>query len=720
MTADQNKYRLLIDNLPEGFAYHRILTDEAGVPVDYIFLDVNQAFEKLTGLSRDQVVGKKVTGVIPGIKESDFNWIETYGRVALTGSKARFEQFSEPLSMWYDITAYSDEPGYFITIFHDITEAKKTEEKYKKLAETAGAIFWEYNIPGDKWTYIAPQVVDILGYTPEEWARKQFWTNNVHPEDRELTALLFNNCITQGCDLILEYRFIKKNGEVAWLRDDLKHELQNGKPETLRGFIVDITEHKNAEIALQESEKRFKTIMDSMQDTVFTLDCELRHSGVYGPWVENAGLTPEYFLGKTAEELMGPEASRVHMEAGDKALQGNFVVYEWSIQSGKQVFHYQTSLSPMRDDKGNITGLVGVGRDISARKLVEEKIRYLSMHDNLTLTYNRNYLDEEMKRLDTQRQLPISMIMADLNGLKLINDTYGHNVGDRVLISAADILRKSCRQEDIIARWGGDEFVILLPRTSSEEAWSLGKRIERACSKTFVNEVPVSMALGVACKDDPSLVLSETLKEAENSMYKQKLTESRSTKNAVLKALLKTLEAKSFETEAHAMHMLGLARKIGEKIKLTDAELNRLSLLITLHDIGKINISEEILTKKEPLTAAEWETVKRHPEIGFRIARATEEFAHVADDILAHHERWDGHGYPQGLKGEKIPLLARITAIADAYEVMVNGRPYKSALSREQIIAELKLCAGTQFDPELVEISLSLIGDADTEFLFRS
>jgi HD-GYP domain-containing protein (c-di-GMP phosphodiesterase class II) len=290
----------------------------------------------------------------------------------------------------------------------------------------------------------------------------------------------------------------------------------------------------------------------------------------------------------------------------------------------------------------------------------------------------------------------------------LINDTYGHLFGDKILSGASQVITGNCRQEDIVSRWGGDEFVILLPQTSTEEALNLRKRIIDGCQDVSVEDVPVSMALGVATKNDPQQSLVDKLKEAEDSMYKQKLTESRSTKNAVLKALLKALEAKSYETEQHTRRMQQVAKQIGEKINLPDTEVNRLELLITLHDIGKINLSEEILTKDGPLTEDEWVEVKKHPEVGFRIARATEEFAHVADDILAHHECWDGKGYPQGLQGTEIPLLARITAIADAYEVMTNGRPYKKAFSPDEVSDEFQRCCGTQFDPELVKIFLTI------------
>ncbi|KUO49545.1 MAG: hypothetical protein APF76_03290 [Desulfitibacter sp. BRH_c19] len=347
--------------------------------------------------------------------------------------------------------------------------------------------------------------------------------------------------------------------------------------------------------------------------------------------------------------------------------------------------------------------------DINERKQMENNLRFISFHDGLTNLYNRTYLEAEMDRLNTVRQLPISIIMADLNCLKLVNDTYGHSTGDDMLKCIADILRKSCREEDIISRWAGDEFVILLPQTTENEVNTMCERINNKCCKAYIKDVPISIALGVATKNNADKPLPEILKEAEDDMYKHKSAESRNTRNAVLNAMLKTLAAKSFETEEHTVHMLAVAHKIGEKINLSEHDFSKLNLLVNLHDIGKINIPEEILTKNETLTADEWEIIKKHPETGFRITQATEEFAHVANNILCHHERWDGSGYPQGLNKKEIPLLARIIAIADAYEVMSNGRAYRKPISQKEIINEFKRCSGTQFDPDLIEVFLEIL-----------
>ena len=343
------------------------------------------------------------------------------------------------------------------------------------------------------------------------------------------------------------------------------------------------------------------------------------------------------------------------------------------------------------------------------RSLAEERVRYLSFHDGLTGLYNRIYLEKEMERLDTERQLPIGIIMADLNGLKLINDAFGHAVGDEALRQTAEILKKSCRREDIIARWGGDEFVIFLPQTTEEGSKAICQRMNEKCKDTYVKDFSLSLAVGSAIKNKASENLAEILKEAEENMYKHKLEENQRMKGNVSNTMLKELERKSFETEAHYSVIQDVAHRIGKKIGLDQSELSKLEMLVSLHDIGEVTIPEGILTKIAPLLEEEWEIIKKHPEIGYRIARATGGPDEVAENILSHHECWDGSGYPRGLKGKEIPLLARIVTIADAYEVMNSGRPYKKAMYRSEVITELKRCAGSQFDPELIEVLMLLL-----------
>ncbi len=300
------------------------------------------------------------------------------------------------------------------------------------------------------------------------------------------------------------------------------------------------------------------------------------------------------------------------------------------------------------------------------RKAADEKIRYISFHDNITGLYNRGYFEEELLRLDAPRQLPLSILVGDVNGLKLVNDAFGHAQGDRFLKQVADSFRTVCRKEDIVARWGGDEFIVLLPRTTEQEAELLADRIRRNQEDQYAEPIRISMSMGVATKEDPHQRIDLVIRDAEDRMYRNKLLESHSYRSAVIALLEKTLWERSNETEAHTRRMQMLAVRLGKAIGLSDSKLDEVRLLTSLHDIGKIAIPDTILNKPGPLTADEWVIMRRHTEIGYRIANASYELAPIAGAILAHHERWDGGGYPQGLRGAGIPITARLVAIVDA------------------------------------------------------
>jgi len=501
----------------------------------------------------------------------------------------------------------------------------------------------------------------------------------------------------------------QSDGHRAWL-DTNKIPLFNneGKVFGILGTYEDITERKKAQEELLASETRNRALIETIPDLMFRYN---RNGDYLDAWINDLDLLhPQSrkdfietgFDGKNIRDVLPVEISALLLKGIKAALDTEELqIIEYQYEDEGELFYKEARL--VAAGKNEVISIV---RNITDKKKYEVELQYLSLHDRLTGLYNRHYLESEMERLDTSRQLPISIIMADLNGLKLVNDTYGHSRGDQMLREASRILQSVCRREDIISRWGGDEFVIVLPNTSPDKAQLICKRITRKCQGAFIEDIPLSIAMGVSAKVNHEKGLIEILREAEDAMYKQKLTESRSIKNAVLQALLKTLAEKSYETEAHTMGMIEMAQKMGNALELSDVELNQLVLVITLHDIGKINIAEEILTKSGPLTEDEWQMIKKHPEIGFRIARATEDFAHVAKEILSHHERWDGTGYPEGLKGRQIPLLSRITSVVDAYEVMSNGRPYKKAMSKDEIVAEFKRCSGNQFDPALVNILL--------------
>jgi HD-GYP domain-containing protein (c-di-GMP phosphodiesterase class II) len=275
-----------------------------------------------------------------------------------------------------------------------------------------------------------------------------------------------------------------------------------------------------------------------------------------------------------------------------------------------------------------------------------------------------------------------------------------------LLRSAAKIIKGACRAEDIIARWGGDEFIILLPQTSNRELQKICSRITNQCAlyEDMSFPVKISISLGCASKEQMEQNLETMLKRAEDLMYKNKLFESINLRNVIVNSIKKTLYEKSHETESHVERLKELCRLIGIGMGLSDTNLAELDLLSVLHDLGKIAIKNSILNKPVRLTTDEWREMRRHPEIGYRIAQSSPELFHIAEYILSHHERWDSRGYPRGLKGEDIPLLSRIFAVADAYDSMTNERPYRKPLTNQEAVDVILKNSGTQFDPGIVRV----------------
>lgn len=382
---------------------------------------------------------------------------------------------------------------------------------------------------------------------------------------------------------------------------------------------------------------------------------------------------------------------------------------EIKISTNGNQYYYNINQSEIKSDRGKYMGKLVVLRDVTKIKKAEENIKYLSFHDKLTQLYNRAYFDIELKRLDTERQLPLSLIIGDINGLKIINDAFGHNYGDKLLIRIADILKECFRKEDIVARWGGDEFSAILPQTSLDKTMNIVNRVYTKCRENSTDTIPLSMSMGAATKESMSENIKNVIKKAEDRMYKHKLIENKSVRSSIITSLEKALAERDYETEEHTRRMKKYAILFGKALKLPDSKLDELSLLSTLHDIGKIAIPDNIILKPAELTEKERELIKKHSEIGYRIAMSTAELAPIADAILHHHERWDGNGYPYGLKGEKIPLTSRIIFIVDAYDAITNDRPYRKASSKEFALSEINRCSGLQFDPNITGIFINQV-----------
>jgi diguanylate cyclase (GGDEF)-like protein/PAS domain S-box-containing protein/putative nucleotidyltransferase with HDIG domain len=357
---------------------------------------------------------------------------------------------------------------------------------------------------------------------------------------------------------------------------------------------------------------------------------------------------------------------------------------------------------------GAVTGAVITFMDITQRKKHDEEIGYLSSHDVLTGLRNRWYFQRAIKQIDVPENLPLSVIFGDLNGLKMTNDIFGHAAGDALVIKASEILVRSCREGDTIARVGGDEFVILLPKTDTEDALKITERIRRGFDGARVAAVKCSISLGCDTKTSPETSVEEAISNAENAMYKDKTLNRKSINKGMIDTIMEALHEKSPKEKRHSIFVSDLCGRIGVAMKLPDAEVNKMRQAGYLHDIGKIALEEHVL-HWDDLGEVERERIHQHSAVGYRILNLFDDTLDLAEGVYSHHERWDGTGYPKGLKGSDIPLLSRVISVAETYERVSSGADSQEPGSKEKALQVIREGAGKQFDPQIADLLIRMM-----------
>ncbi|MFZ5597110.1 MAG: sensor domain-containing diguanylate cyclase/phosphohydrolase [Bacillota bacterium] len=588
----------------------------------------------------------------------------------------------------------------------------ESEKKYRITFEYTGTAM--IVIEDDMVISMANKETERLtGYSTEEIVGTK-WDRYVHKADLEkmLGYHSERRSTKRDTPTRYEFRLITKSGEIKNILYNVN--LVPGTRQSI-GSLIDITEQKMVEQALRNSEEKYRLLIESIEDGYYEVDLDgniLYYNEalarIYGVYEKSKYLGMNYrsFSDEKNASMLFKTFNRVfRSKRPEKSL-------HWElIRKDGQKRTLEVSVSLVKDYKGKLTGFRGIVRDVTERKQVEEKLKYLSMHDVMTGLYNRTYFEEEMDRINKGRFSPVTIICCDVDGLKIINDTLGHKKGDELLKSTAKILRVPFRASDVVARTGGDEFSIILPYTDEKAARRICERINLGVLQHNMDSgnLPISLSIGMATGNiSETTGCDELYKEADNNMYRQKLRNRTNSKGALVKSLMKVLDERDFLVGGHAERLFKVAERMIESLNLTEKEKNDFRLMTLYHDIGKAGIPEAILFKKGTLDAKEWEEVKQHCEIGFRIAKSTPELSYIADWILYHHEWWNGKGYPQGLKGDEIPLLCRVFLIADAYDAMTTDRPYRKAISQQEALMEINRCAGIQFDPELVKIFLQV------------
>lgn len=467
----------------------------------------------------------------------------------------------------------------------------------------------------------------------------------------------------------------------------------------------------NTRIKLEDSEGRLKTMLMSVCDGIIATDIQGNITLINKVAEDMVNVSAKEILGKPLSDILkfiDEKSQRKIANPIQKVLEAG---QESGLTTNAAILREDGSTVPVADSaapiisaRGEMTGAILVMRDATEERKHLERINYLAFHDVLTGLYNRRFFDEETKRLDVERNLPLSIIVGDANGLKLTNDAFGHDVGDKLLKEMAKALKEACRKDDIIARWGGDEIIVLLPKTDLESAANVCKRIQNSCAKVRVSDIKFSMSLGFDTKTKANKSIAEVIKSAEDHMYRKKSTERSSNRSKTIQTILNTLHIKSKIERTHSNRVSELSKKIGMAMNLSEKEIAELELAGLMHDIGKIAISEEILSKKGSLSPDEWTEIRRHPEIGYRILSASNSMSYIAQYVLSHHERPDGKGYPFGLSREQIPIQSLIIAVADTYDAMTSDRSYRNPVSQQEAIEELKKCCGAQLDADVVKV----------------
>jgi diguanylate cyclase (GGDEF)-like protein/PAS domain S-box-containing protein len=595
----------------------------------------------------------------------------------------------------------------------DITEYKENEnsllesQRRLKMAEEIAHIgHWErdYETGVSFWS---DEVYRIIGREPQSFvASEKEYVKFIHPEDYEKFTEDSIKATSGEIPYDIKSRIIDANGNVKYIQIVGNRILEKGKLHKTFGTIEDTTPEKLYE---EELLKKTKTLENAESIAhIGHWERDFKDDSMY--WSDEIyriiGFNPGDF-----EVYPNKDREFIHPDDWDELQEfylktrNEGTPFEIDVRAYKR-----TGEEVILKIKGGVTreeseGLIisGTIEDITELKKHYDEIEYMNYHDPLTGLFNRRYFDEKFTKIDSNENYPISVIIADVNGLKMINDTLGHNAGDEILKKTAGILDRAADEGDILARIGGDDFALLLPRTIKSQA----ELVINEVHNLFVEQeedMGVSISMGLALKFDSFQRKEDVIKEAEDNMYTNKLYEKSSKRGDLLRLIMDALYERSSREELHSERVSKYCSDLGKRLKLPKHKINELSALGLLHDIGKIAVRDSVLNKPGTLDDEEWDEIKRHPETGYRILNKAPGMQEASKYILSHHERWDGNGYPEGLSTYDIPLQARIIAIADAFDAMRSKRPYRDPLPIDIAVSEMKKGAGSQFDPELAKV----------------
>jgi len=550
------------------------------------------------------------------------------------------------------------------------------------------------------------RTVELFGYSEDELKTKGSVAIS-SPENLAAALNYMRKSVTDGPQIYLRDT-VDKSGRRIVVEINSKRAIIRGQVRCLT-LLRDITARKKIEEELAGAEAMNLAMLNAIPDsmTVFDQEGNILKFKMPAEFISVVNSADDA-VGHNVLELMPPDIAQSYLSNIQRTIDtGATQYYEYSIMIDGMLRFRDARFRSLGPDK-----VLTMVRDITDVRLSEKQIEFLSIHDALTKVHNRTYFETEMNTLASRLGGGVAIIVCDVDGLKLINDTLGHRHGDDILRIVSSMLHSVFPDESaVVARIGGDEFAVIV-RGPAKKHLEVAVEEIRALVTDYNRKnphLPVSLSLGWAADYDGGKNVEEIFKQADNEMYRQKMHQSQSTRSAIVQTMMKALEERDYITEGHADRLQDLAEKLGRKLKLPRTRISDLRLFAQFHDIGKVGIPDNILNKPAKLDPEELAIMQRHCEIGFRIARASSDLEPIADWILKHQEWWDGNGYPLGISGNEIPLECRILALADAFDAMTSDRPYRTAMPPAAALAEIKRCAGTQFDPRLSQMFIEIL-----------
>lgn len=387
--------------------------------------------------------------------------------------------------------------------------------------------------------------------------------------------------------------------------------------------------------------------------------------------------------------------------------------FEWTAKISGENHIFQCKFKCMKDSKNRGLGKIFVFNDITSMRKTYFELEQSTLYDALTGFYNKQSYLTQVPQWSDSRYWPVAVGVCNINGLRSLNDKFGSAYGDFVMQQLAHCVRVHIGEETFAAKLDNGDILAVMEGKTHEDAAVVFEAIKRDLEKFFSKDNEVHVEYGIAVKEREDVTMDRVLSDARTSMQNKKMLRDNSASSSLVDSLKQTLSESDYETEEHVERTREMAARLGKRMNLSDSDIGKLELLAVLHDIGKVAIPHHVLVKKGKLNDEEFKIMQQHTVKGYRIAKSSPELGDIADCILSHHEKWDGTGYPNRLKGEEIPLLARIISAVDSHDVMVHNRPYHQAMPEEDAIKELRRCAGTQFDPHIVEVFTELLEEEE-------